>query len=335
MQVTEIDLASPARDEWDSFVDVAPAGTIFHSSKWLALYSSLNIQGERQRIICCRQQSEGKIIGGCTFLEKQRYGFRLAVNAIATQYAGFLLPPPTSEKLSSTLTKHHLIFSSLTQYLSQRFHQVWLFNAPGITDLRPLQQSRWLVSPAYTYFVNTERLESLWDQLDGSIRRQIKKGEKIGFRLTDHFQASEFLSLLTESFRRHNVSNPIPDEFIIQLLQSPTLQENRLLIGAEDNAGQLASAIVVLYDRKRAYYVLAATRSDILGSGVHSWLIWELFRELHRRGIFQFDFLGAIIPSIARFKEKFNPQLVTYYCTIYWGSLLLRGLKWLRQLIRS
>lgn len=335
MQVTEIDLASPGKEEWDSFVEQAPAGTIFHSSKWLALYNALNIPGQQQRVICCREQSEGKIIGGCTFLEKHRYGFRLAVNAIATQYAGFLLPPPTAEKLSATLTMQRLIFSALAQYLCQRFHQVWLFNAPGITDLRPLQQSRWLVSPAYTYFINTERLESFWEQIDGSIRRQIKKGEKSGFKLTDNFQASEFLGLLTESFRRHRATNPIPAEFVIQLLQSPALQENRLLIGAEDNAGQLASGIVVLYDRRRAYYVLAATRSDALGSGVHSWLIWELFQQLNRRGIFQFDFLGANIPSIARFKEKFNPQLVTYYCTIYWGSLLLRGLKWLKQLIQS
>ena len=286
------------------------------------------------RILCCRDKADGKIIGGCTFLEKQRYGFRLAVNAIATQYAGFLLPPATGEKISDTIYRHHRIMSTIADYLSRRYHNVHLFCSPGMMDFRPLQQKGWLISPAYTYFLRIDDIEELWKKFDGSVRRQIKKGEKQGLRLCTEFSAKSLVQLVDETFRRHHQRNPIPEGLISQVIENESFVDKRSLIGAVDSSGNLASGIIVFRDRRRAYYAFSATRSDAMGTGVHSWLLWEMFKNLNQQGIHQFDFLGGNIPSIARFKEKFNPELVIYYSTLYYGSNILRSLKWIRSLFK-
>lgn len=334
MEIEDITFSPEKNKEWDEFVERSPGGTIYHSSHWKSLYNALAIPQQRMRIICCRHNVDGKIIGGCTFLEKERYGFRLAVNAIATQYAGFLLPPATGEKISDTITQHHRILSEIASYLSRRYHNVHLFCGPGLTDFRPLQQKGWLITPAYTYFLSLDDIEKLWQQFDGSVRRQIKKGENQGLQLCHTFNATSFVRLIDETFRRHHQRNPIPDGLVRLVIEDESFVDKRVLIGAEDKDGNLASGVIVLRDSKRAYYAFSATRTDVMGTGVHSWLLWEMFKHLNQQGIHQFDFLGGNIPSIARFKEKFNPELGIYFSTLHFGSYVLKALKWIRSLLK-
>jgi hypothetical protein len=141
--------------------------------------------------------------------------------------------------------------------------------------------------------------------------------------------------MIEETFQRHKQVNPIPSKLMSLMIEDKEFSSNRLQVGALDDSGNLACAIIVLHDSKRAYYSLASTRSDMVGSGIQSWLIWELFKILNSEGILEFDFLGANIPSIARFKEKFNTEPVVYYSALYRRSPALKILKSIRSRFRS
>ncbi len=330
MEIVDITHSFDMHREWDDCVQSAPAGSVYHLSRWVTLYNSLKIPSQTMKILCCRRLSDGHIMGGCLLLEKERYGFRLAVNALATQYAGFILAPHGGNKLSDEVSRNNRILSLLMEHLRENYHQVYLYSGVGLNDLRVFRNAGWQVAPAYTYFVNLEDMSDLWDQLDGSLRRQIKKGERQGLQITKTLKATEFNQILDDTFARHNQNNPISHMLVSSLIEDDTWKANRFLLGAVDGSERLQSGIIALYDTKRAYYSFAATHSDVMGTGVHSWLIWELFKVLNAKGIHTFDFLGANIQSIARFKEHFNPEIKLYYSTTYWGSSLLRALKWFR-----
>ena len=334
MQIEELTTAA-AYEEWNSFLRSTPGGTIYHSSQWVEINNALAVPGQMMRIICCRSKTSGEIVGGCTFLDKRKYGFRLAVNPILTQYAGFVLSAPDASKLSDSITRNHYALSLMAAFLRKHFHEISLYSAPGVYDLRPLQQKKWLVSPAYTYFLKLDNTEFLWEQFDGSVRRQIKKGEKQGYDIITEMSESDIQPLIDATFHRRHQQNPISMRLVGHIIADQRLQEHRFIIAARDQAGKVVSAIIALVDDKRAYYTLSATIDSAVGSGVQSWLLWSLFTVLHDKGIREFDFLGANIPSIARFKEKFNPETIHYFSAIRRNSHSLRLLKAIRKVIKS
>ncbi len=334
MGIEETILLPEQIKEWDTFVENAPGGTVYHTSHWIRGYNSILPEGMTMKVLCCRSSSNNEIIGACTLMEKKRYGFRLAVNGIATQYAGFLFPPPPGEKISSTISRNHAALQELSAYLHRRYHETHLQSAPGVFDFRPLQHRGWEVAPAYTYYVDISEPQKTREAFDGSVRRQIKKAEKHEFNIVDTFSPGDFIALIEDTFRRQNQANPIPADLIRRVVGHEDFKEHRLLLGAIDLSGTLKAGIVALKDTRRAYYTFSATGSDMRGSGIQSLLLWELFNRLHDIGVTEFDFLGANIPSIARFKEKFNAEPKVYYSVFQRHSLILGVLKNVRQLIK-
>jgi len=205
---------------------------------------------------------------------------------------------------------------------------VELNNAPNLTDLRPFILNKWKSTPRYTYYLDISSLTSLWSSFDGSVRRTIKKAQKQEFNVgVMKCKTCEIYSLLDKTFTREGGKNPIPENLVKGILESETLDKNRISIGARSREGNLISAIVCLWDKKMAYYLIATTDPEFMSTGVNSLLIWELAGYLQSINTKKLDFIGANIPGIARFKECFNPELITFYSLSCWPSSIFKVVK--------
>lgn len=311
---------------WDDFVAASPQGCFYHTSCWKQIIDAGTPY--TMRLYGCFLG--GTLVGGCALTEKVQLGRITAVNALTTPYAGFVLPPPSGTKISNQTSHEHAILSVLIRFLETRFHQITLYNSPGLADVRPLTQSGWSVYPCYTYVLDIREPAKVWDGMDGSVRQAIRKAVKQQFLIGTSTDVESFYGLLDKTLGRRRLPNLIPRRLLDTVMHAQSLKDHRLLLTVQPKSGGLASGILALWDRTTAYYALAATDPALYETGVHSLLIWEMIQRLSPV-VGALDFIGANIPSIARFKEGFNPQLKTHYCVEKWRSLLL---KWSKRLVR-
>lgn len=320
--IREID--DRTRDEWDRFVRDSPQGSFFTAYHWKQILE----KGTPflQRIFGLYRKD--KLSGGVVLTEKRQMGHSAALNALLSPYLGFLLPPTDATKISDRISKEHEILTHLISFLKKRYSQIDLINAPGLNDMRPFIRDRWKTTPRYTYYLDISNLTDLWEQLDGSVRRAIKKAQHGDMNIgVMPCAVKEIFFLLNKSLGKRGNKNPIPRSLVEEIVKSEEIKDQRVLIGARTPKGELVSVIVCVWDAKRAYYLIAATDSQYLSSGVHPLLIWELAGYLTTIPITELDFIGGNISSIARFKETFNPKLITHYRTEKWPSFIFKILK--------
>ncbi len=319
-------------ESWDRFVELSPQGTVYHSSAWAQAISQAYAPS-RPVIWGC---FEGKmLVGGCVVLEREKFGLSTAVTPLLTPYAGFVLDLSQSEKFSDRASHAHMILTALGSLLGDNYAYVNLALAPHVEDIRPLQQLGFLISPRFTYYLNMRLLpEEHWNRFDGSARRLIRKAEKEPFELSARLPTEPAYRLFEETFRRRGEECPVSRELFEAILEHRALTPYRSIIAAwhED---QLAGYVVLLAFGQTLYYAIAAHAAEYLPLGVSSLLVWEIIRQYAGQQWLTFDFIGANIPTIARFKENFNPHLQLYFQVERYGLAALKIGKDLLSLIRG
>ena len=308
-------------DSWNRFVEFSPQGTLYHTSDWLHAIASAYVPA-RPLIIGCFDNHQ--LVGGGVFLERERYGILTAVTPLLTPYFGFVLEEPGGEKFSATASKNHAVLSALGQYLCKHYAYVNLVLAPHLEDIRPLQQLGFTITPRFTYCLNLRLSpEEHWGRFDGSARRQIKKAQKESFEICSRLPIAPAYRLFESTFRRRGEDCPVSESLFSAVLENHGLADRRAIFAAW-LGDSLASYIVLLTFNRTLYYAIAASEADYLSSGINSLLIWEIIREYAGRDWNIFDFVGANTPSIARFKENFNPRLQLYFQVEYYGLAALK-----------
>jgi lipid II:glycine glycyltransferase (peptidoglycan interpeptide bridge formation enzyme) len=288
------------------------------------------------RIWGCFERED--LVGGCTLTEKLQLGYKAGLNALTTHYGGFILPTSESTKLSDIFSKEHSIISALIGFLEKRYHQIHLFNSPHLKDIRPFKAAGWKVSPNYTYIIKLGDNEKIWKDMEGSVRRIIRKAERESFSIRDGVDIAQMVEIMQDTFGKQGYPTLLGRPLISSICSAGELNEHRYALSAWQGDNNMISAIVGFIYKDRMYYALAGTRRKYLNTGAHSWLIWNLIKRLGGK-CNEFDFLGANIPSIARFKEGFNPHLETYFSVEKWTSLMFycmkKSLRSLRRIRRQ
>ena len=308
-------------DTWDEFVASSPHGTLFHTSVWKRVVDSAVAPA---RLVLAGCFDGFMLVGGCVALDRERYGQHTAVTPLVTPYSGFLLENPLGEKLSDQTSRQFEVMMALTLWMQKEYPYQNLVNPPHLEDMRPLIQAGYRLTPRFTYLINLKLpAEEIWQRFDGSVRRQIKKAEREGFELSDEMDPGEGYALLESTFARRGEECPVPREMFEAVLCAEPLREYRQVMAAH-RGNRLASYVVALKFQRTLYYELAATHPDFLATGVSSLLIWELVKSHACEAWNFFDFVGANIPSVARFKEGFNPRLQMHFQAEYLGDPLIK-----------
>ena len=197
-------------DTWDEFVASSPQGSLFHTSSWKRL---VDLAYEPARLLLLGCFDSHSLLGGCVALDRSRCGQRTAVTPLLAPYVGYLLEVPPGEKLSDQVSRQEDIVSALASWMNQAFAYQNLINAPHLEDTRALQRSGYSLTPRFTYHINLKLpAEELWQRLDGSVRRQIRKAEKVEFVLCDMLDAPGAYSLFSGTFSRQGESCPVSRE---------------------------------------------------------------------------------------------------------------------------
>jgi len=307
-EIEAIELGEDEYKYWDELVEKSVHGTVFHRSSWLTACSAL--LGKRLKIFGCLER--GKLVGGCSlFIYPVKPLLKLASSACAmTPYGGMVLSECNGRTVRQQEEKRRQVVSSICRLIStQGFQAVNLVNSPDFIDVRPFTWNGWQSRVRYTYFLHLSDELIVPPKVMWRINRAIKDGFVV--RRSDDIEG--YCRLFRMTYLRQGLEPPVSEVFLMQLFH---LAKSELCGGmwvAETDSGEMASAEISLWDKRRAYAWSAASHTELRRSGAPSLLVYELVKDLRERGFREYDQMCANTPQLASFISGFNPQLVPYY----------------------
>lgn len=297
-------------EEWDCFVEQSPEGTVYHTSTWLMILRQ--IADIKTSILGCFDS--GELVGGCVFGVKQSRFYRIAYKPWATAYTGIIFSGVISVRKEEIVQK-------LVGTLTHRFHYVRLVHAPAFRATVLLEERGWRIAPNYTYLLDVRSVDLLWHNFDRRVRQRVRKAEKNGISVEQSGDATTFHQLYRMTYQRQHLPFILPERVITALCHLLQQQKIGELFIARNRGGEACAGLITVWDKKRAYFMLAASHPQLRKTDAASLLWWEVLRSYALR-FREVDLVGEGTPGIARFKRSFRPDPVVFYETSRFSSPL-------------
>ena len=328
-------LAEEEYSTWDSFVDHSEYGSVFHKYYWnkavYALDPSVSI-----RVIGCLK--EGKLVAGMVVGSQKKFGFiQTMVPPYASSFYGLLIKERESEMVSKAESFRHEVLDALLRF-TEKAYQISTFSLPpGFRDIRSFNWRNYSAEVIYTYRSDLRDPELLFNKFLPSLRRQIKKGEKLKYEIREPASPADLATvydLLETSYRRQEHAIRFSRERFYTFMDTPALK-NHLKVHSIWWENKPVAVIVLLVDGNTAYYWLAGGDHQYFNTGLNQVLLWQVIRKLHDSGFTTFDFIGANTPSISKYKSGYNFDLVSYYRVSKESGRMAGSLMVIKKLLRG
>lgn len=269
---------------WNNFVEDNPAGTFFSTTLWL------KAAHENFKILGCFQ--DNNIIAGIAFFEKD--------GDIIHKKPG---------RFSGIIAKEGEYYGEAIKIISAEL--IKKYRKIMIISLTELPLPEFSETKKQTYFVDIEDIKRSFSNFEKRARYEARKAQKNGIEVFESDDIGEFDKMHKMTFVKQGKKREITSEFLNQM-HAGIKKSGKLYLSRNRNKDITAGAIIV-WDSKRAYYLMAASNPDFLGDGSPSLILWEAFKERRNRGLKEIDLAGANIPAIAKFKRGFGGKLKEYY----------------------
>tara|TARA_B100001971_G_C18035620_1_gene454862 strand:- start:21 stop:830 length:810 start_codon:yes stop_codon:yes gene_type:complete len=234
-----------------------------------------------------------------------------------------------TSKISKKESYETKVVTSFMDKLKKDFFYFILSLHHSIKDFRSFQHFGLNSKIVYTYLLDLSNMDEFWKNLGKDVKYDIKKSKERGTEVYISDNIDRFYNLYEDTCKRQN----IPLIANKQLIQEMMLIKDSKMFFAKNNEGQDIASSIVIFDHKRAYYLLAAHDSRYKDHKASSLLLWEIIKHVSKKRN-KMDLVGANTPSVAKFKSSFNPKLVPYIQAEYYSSFLAKILIGIYRMVR-
>ncbi len=251
---------------------------------------------------------------------KKKANIPVAITPPLLPYIPIVFPGSDDGSANAKQWSHVEIMQGFSGKLQDSCRRL-LINLPtGITDVRGFQWSGFSAIPRYTYVyslkegVRYQRLKY----------RDIKRAGELDPEMVEEKNIPLFLALKEETYQKQSKRFPYNDvihqELLEKLFATGFLRQFTVRCNGRDVSTQL------IYEGKKTVYTWQGfTNRDFLREGITTWINDSLIRH-YRPTHESFDFCGANIPDIAKYKSGFGGELTPYYQLQWTDSPLLESL---------
>ncbi len=297
--------------QWDRLVDSSPQGTVFSQSGFLR---SLGCRFRRYRI-----GTPSRTMALCSAIEDSS-GEKLQTFAF-TPYQGLLFLPDAAVLPRQRLLDEFRITEFVIKSLTERYRSVAMTLSWNFSDLRPFlwhnyhdaDRGQFRSSPRYTAVLDLRSLDeqAYPNQTRACRRQELRKAG--AYRVQEEHDVEHFLTLYGLTFARQGITLPEATLGLVRRICQSALAQGYGRISSCCTPQGVASMMLVLFDRQRAYYMFAANDPEFRSTGAATRLMFEAIFFAKQRGVFEFDFVGVNSPNRGDFKLSFNPELKLYF----------------------
>ena len=303
---------------WDSFVSQAAGGSVFSTTPWLRC--AQEAIGAPFRCVGCFKN--GQLLAGVTGLVQRRRFFTRFTTPDLTPHGGLLFTPVPGKGPAKAEAEWNRTAALLIDHLTASYGHVQLVHTPAIGDVREFIWANWNIRIRYTYRIDLSDLDGLWERVERRTRTVIRKAEKGGFQLRETTDLDLFQHQYEQIYTRQDGSPPVSATLVRQFAHQVLDADLGRAWAILSPADEVASIVIFVEDSSTAYAWIAGADPTFNPTGATSLLYWKYFQQTPLR---KFDFVGANIPPIARFKRGFGGDLVPYYAVEGFGSRWLKN----------
>lgn len=298
---------------WDELVQSSPSGNVFSESFWLSALAKTAV--DDFKIIGVFKGD--RLVGGVGLpIIDSLPGGSIVVNPKLTPYNSPVVRPRNTSKRSKISSHQDKTITAISEKVQDDFQVATFINDTSLMDIRPFKWDGWNDSVKYTYIVDIQDTEALWDSVNSNVRSRVRKcrDEDVEVEIIRDGGGLRFYDLFKSTFERRDMLPPVSADDL-EILFDSIAAENKLHYYVASVDGTDVSALAAVADGKLVHEWQAATDPEYLSMGVAPYLRWEALEDLHESGYEKFDLNGAGIKSVARAKSKFAGSLVPYYET--------------------
>lgn len=287
-------------DEWDTLVDAAELGTVYHRSAWLAALEATT--GARiHRVVLGSDRGPTAIWPIGMFRKGPLRVGGSPLPGWNTAYLGPLFMPGCADKAGAVATMMRSAPIRRPSFLATR-------TMDTSVDLTPLGFRR--TRDFETFEIDLSLPEqTLWGNLKGTCRTRVRKGEKNGLEIREEHDGSyieDFWAMATDVFAKSNQRPPYSRSFL-QQLEEHLRPRNELLVTTAFLGAERIATLIIPHDRRTGMYFAGgslASRSDLAPNNLLHWKTMLRCKEL---GMQRYDFISNR-GSPGKFKATFAPQ---------------------------
>lgn len=312
--------------QWDDFVRRAAGGSVFSTTAWLDC--AQRATGTPFRCFGCFKN--GQLVAGASGLEQRRRFFTRFTTPELTPHGGLIFAPVPSKGPAKIEAEWNRAAALLIDHLTRQYHHIQLSHTPPITDVREFLWAGWTARIRYTYQMDLTDLDALWERVERRTRTVIRKAEKAGFQLSPTDDLDLFRRQYEQIYTRQDGPPPV-DSSVVQRFARQAIDADLAEAWAITSpTNEVASIVVFVRGFHTVYAWVAGADPAFNSTGATSLLYWKFFSQTP----FQtFDFVGANLPPIAKFKRGFGGDLLPYYAVEGFGSPSLKKIFALRRIL--
>ncbi|WP_332898101.1 lipid II:glycine glycyltransferase FemX [Haladaptatus sp. CMSO5] len=314
MTVT-ISLADVAdQQRWNNYVAASPQGTFFHQLEVLDVLAT-HSQTDLTLLI---GKKGNEVVGLLPMFVTSKFGINVAFSPpprLKVPYLGSLLLNSDDLRQRTFEDRHEEFVEGCFDYLHDTVRPRYfnIRSTVGYPDVRPYLWQDFEILPRYTYQVDlTPGIEELFAQFSSDARYNIRKAtnQGISVEIGGVEAIKRIIAQVSERHHAQGKSFPVNASLVTDLY-------NRLPAGsvlpyeAYLNGTYVGGNIVVSFGNTVcAWFGGVAPEVDV---PVNECLDWRIITDATNDGMELYDFLGANVRRINRYKAKFNPELRPYF----------------------
>lgn len=306
--------------DWESFRSSSPQGTVFSSAEWLRFAA----ETRGMELLIHAVHDNGKLICAIPIFQKRVLGIRIATSDPLTPYNNLLLAP-----MAGNESQHLQAIEAALRFATAGAGYTSLSLHPECNDLRPFSWAGWTVQHLYTYVIDIQDIEKVWDGYSSSLRRKLRRAEDGGISVNESTNIKLLLEQYRYSYSRHGIKPPIPAPLVQKWVEGAMRLGGRLFVAFDRNGTPLASRLIIQRHPHVYDWIAGSSEQSEAVSANHA-LIHTILKTSSQEGFTTFDFRGANTPGVIEFKRSFGGTLVPYFDAVYTRSTFiaaLRGMK--------
>lgn len=229
------------------------------------------------------------------------------------KFMGLYFTRPVEAKVRKDIWKQYLSKLPKVDYFSQHLH----YNINK--EILPTQSSHNRMSYRLS---GIQDLKSTWDKMRGDYRNnKIPKADDI-VCLNSSGNIQDIIDVNIKTFSRQGLPLPVSEAKVHRLHEAFSKKRRcQVLLAQDKKSKEIHSGVYLIWDAQCCYLLMAGDDPKLRKSGSGIWLAWKAIEFASKElGLNQFDFLGSMIPSIARVRKQFGAVPTDYSSVEFYNS---------------
>lgn len=191
------------------------------------------------------------------------------------------------------------------------YEQLFSYN---ITNWLPFYWKNFQQTTRYSYLLDLTDLAQVYANFSADYRNNKLKKAKETVSVVRDLSLKDLYAVNKMSFDRQGLAVPYSFKFLERLDKSLATHQAKASFFAIDSQQQIHAIAYLIWDKERAYYLLAGDNPSLRNSGAGILLVWQMIQFAKEEvGVKSFDFQGSMLAPIERVRRQFGAEQKSYF----------------------